>query len=91
MPEDIITNPTDQGILRPNAPPLRTKGEAFIPINLPDFGFQITLLEDASPNNPITLFTIYYPLEIIDIIVKYTNNYIREPNDNSCPYARVNS
>jgi hypothetical protein len=39
MPEDIIANPTDQGALCPNAPPLRTKGEAFISINLPDFGF----------------------------------------------------
>ena len=60
-------------------------------MNLPNFGFQMTLPEDASPNDQITLFTMYYPLEIIDIIVKHTNNYIREPNDNSCPYARVNS
>jgi hypothetical protein len=38
MPKDTIYDPTDKGTLRPNSPPLRTKGDVFIPMNLPNFG-----------------------------------------------------
>jgi hypothetical protein len=33
----------------------------------------IHLLEYVSPDNPITLFTLYYPPEIIEYIVEITN------------------
>jgi hypothetical protein len=33
------------------------------------------LLENVSPDNPITLFTLYYTPEIIELIVKKTNKY----------------
>jgi hypothetical protein len=46
---------------------------------LPDFGYEIALLENTSPDDLITLFTMYYTPEIINIIVKKTNNYLREP------------
>ena len=54
------------------------------------FDQKIHLPENTSPDNPITLFTIYYISEIIDIIIKYTNNYIRELKDNSRLYTRAN-
>jgi nitric oxide reductase large subunit len=56
---------------------------------LPDFDFEITLPDDVSPDDPISLFTMYYTPEIIDTIVQYTNNYQREPRDPSRPDARA--
>jgi hypothetical protein len=79
MPEDTVFDPTDKGTLRLNAKPLRTKGDAFYPMKLPDFGWEITLSEHVSPNDPITLFTMYYTPEIIDLIVEKMNKYLREP------------
>jgi hypothetical protein len=79
MPEETVFDPIDKGTLRPNAQPLRVKGDAFYPIELPDFGYEIALLENTSPDDLITLFTMYYTPEIINIIVKKTNNYLREP------------
>ena len=76
MPKDTVFDPTDKGTLRPNALPLQTKGDAFIPMKLPDFSWEITLPENTSPNDPITLFTMYYTPEIMDMIVKMTNEYI---------------
>jgi hypothetical protein len=90
MPEDTEFDPTDKGTLRPNAPPLRNKGDVFKPMQLPNFGWEINLPEDASPDDPITLFTMYYTPEIIDMIVEKTNSYLREPKDESSPYARAN-
>jgi hypothetical protein len=90
MLEDTVFDSTDKGTLRPDAKPLRAKGDAFYPMKLPDFDWEITLLENTSPDDPITLFTIYYTPEIIDIIVKKTNEYAREPADNSLPYAQAN-
>jgi hypothetical protein len=75
MPEDTIFDLIDKGTLRPNAKPLRTKGDTFKPMELPDFGWEIALPENASSNDPITLFTIYYTPEIIDLIVEKTNKY----------------
>jgi hypothetical protein len=90
MPEDTIFDSTDKGTLRPNAKPLRAKGDVFKPMKLPNFAWEITLPENTSPDDPITLFTMYYTPEIINTIVKKTNNYLREPKDDSCLRARAN-
>jgi hypothetical protein len=58
-------------------------------MQLPQFGWEITLPDNVSPDNPITLFTMYYIPEIIDLIVEKINSYLREPQDNSCPRIRV--
>jgi hypothetical protein len=79
MLEDTMFDSTNKGTLCPNAKPLRAKGDAFYPMKLPTWGWEINLLENASPDDPITLFTIYYTLEIINLIVEKTNNYLREP------------
>ena len=90
MPEDTIFDSTDKGTLRPNAKPLRAKGDVFKPMKLPNFAWEITLPENTSPDDPTTLFTMYYTPEIINTIVKKTNNYLREPTDDSCLRARAN-
>jgi hypothetical protein len=90
MPEDTVFDSTDKGTLRLDAKPLRVKGDAFYPMKLPDFDWEITLPKNTSPDDPITLFTMYYTPEIMDIIVEKTNDYIREPANDSLPYARAN-
>jgi hypothetical protein len=90
MPEDTVFDFTNKGTLRPNSKPLRTKGDAFYPMKLPDFGWEITLPEHTSPNDPITLFTLYYTPEIMDLIVEKTNEYAREPINDLQPFARAN-
>jgi hypothetical protein len=78
MPEDIVFDPTDRGTLRPNTKPLQKKRDAFKPMELPDFGWDITLPENASSDDPIILFNLYYTPEIIDLIVEKTNDYMRK-------------
>ena len=69
MPEGTVPDLTDQGTQRPNTPPLQEKGDKFILLECPDFKAEITLLINVSPDDLITLFTLYYTLEIIDQIV----------------------
>jgi hypothetical protein len=89
MPEDTVFDSTDKGTLRPNAKPISKQGDTFSPMQLPNWDWEITLPENASPDDPISLFTMYYTPEIIDLIVTKTNEYRREPQDNSCPRARA--
>jgi hypothetical protein len=79
MREDIQNDPTDSGTKRPNSPPLKEKGSCFIPMQLDDFHYEIRLPDTASPDDPISLFTLYYTPEIIERIVQYTNQHTREP------------
>jgi hypothetical protein len=81
MPKGVINDPTDRGTKRPNAKPIITAAHEFFLMYLPDFDFEITLPDDVSPDDPISLFTMYYTSEIVEQIVKYTNNYQREPQD----------
>jgi hypothetical protein len=77
MPENIVFDPTDKGILRPDEESLESQGDQFVPMKLPHFGWEIHLPENVSPDDPITLFTIYYTPEVMNIIVQNTNNYVR--------------
>lgn len=88
MPEGTKFDSTDSGTLRPNAEPISSVGDAFNPMNLPHFYPEITLPDTASPDDPITLFDLYYPPEIIDQLVQRTNNYIRKPQS-ELPYTRA--
>ena len=76
MLEDIKSNLTDKGTLYFNAELMRTKQDAFYPIKLALFSQEIILLKHVSPDNLITLFIMYYTLEIIDIIVEKTNEHM---------------
>ena len=90
MLEGTEPDPTDRGTQRPNAPPLQEKGDKFFPFKCPNFEFEITLPADTSLDDPITLFALYYTPEIIDQIVRHTNNHTRKSQDPSKPNARVN-
>lgn len=79
MYEKTVPDPTDKWTLRSNAPPLPASKDAFKPINLPGFGWDIRLPEHASPEDPITLFTIYFTPEIIDLIVEKANTHVQIP------------
>jgi hypothetical protein len=90
MPEATEPDPTDRGTQRPNVTPLQEKGTEFILFECPDFEFEITLPANASPEDPITLFTLYYTPEIVQSIVQCTNNLPWEAQDPSRPKTRAN-
>ena len=75
MPELTVFNSTDRGTLKPDEESLESTGDQFVPIKLPHFDWEIHLPENPSPNDPITLFTMYYAPEIMDMVIKNTNNY----------------
>lgn len=89
MSEDVRPDSTDTGTLRPKAKPIREPGTHFEPMHIPERRAEITLPPHASPNDPITLFTLYYPPKIIDTIVRHTNLYVRVPKDLTKPRARA--
>jgi hypothetical protein len=57
MPEDTVFDSTDKGTLRPDEDPLRTKGDAFKPMQLPNWDLEIILPENVSPDDPIIIPT----------------------------------
>ena len=65
MPEDIKYNLIDKRTLRPKAPLIINRGSYYEPMEISDLEVEICLLEHVSPNDPITIFTLYYSLEII--------------------------
>jgi hypothetical protein len=69
MVELIVFDFIDKGTLRPDKEPLESIGDKFVLIKLPYFDWEIYLLKNVSLDNLITLFTIYYTPEIMDIIV----------------------
>jgi hypothetical protein len=89
MPEDTKADPTDPGTCRPNTKLLKTKGDHFEPMKLVDCDPAIHLLEHVSPDDPIILFTLYYPPEIIEYIVEITNLNPREPRNPQLPLAHI--
>jgi hypothetical protein len=91
MPEQTIFDPTNKGTLRPNAKPIRKKGDKFEPMKLPNWDWEIHLPDTVSPDEPISLFTMYYTPELIDLIVEKTNQYSREARDLTRPHARANN
>jgi hypothetical protein len=50
-------------------------------MKLPEFAIEIHLPDYMSPDDPIILFIMYYPLEIIKYIVEITNLNPREPRN----------
>jgi len=90
MAELTVFDSTDKGTLRPDEEPLESTGDKFVPMKLPHFDWEIHLPENVSPDDPITLFTMYYTPEIMDMIVQNTNNYIRRPKNDMFPKSRAN-
>jgi hypothetical protein len=69
MTKNIINDLTDKGTKRLNTKPLLKAKHKFTPIILSDFDFKITLLNNVSLDDLISLFIMYYTLEIINTIV----------------------
>jgi hypothetical protein len=69
MSKGVINNPTDKGTKRPNAKPIITTAHKFFLMYLLDFDFEITLLNNVFPDDLISLFIMYYTLEIVEQIV----------------------
>ena len=90
MPELTVFDSTDKGTLRPDKEPLESQGDEFVPMKLPHFDWEIHLPENVSLDDPITLFTMYYTIKIINMIVKNTNNYARRSRNESLPYTYIN-
>jgi hypothetical protein len=91
MPEDTITNTTDPGTYWPKTLVLKTKNDYFEPMKLFDFEPEIYLPDHVSPDNPITIFTLYYTPEIIKQIIKSMNLNSRQLKDPSKPKTRAYS
>jgi len=73
-----ITDPTDLGTLRPYEKAFqKTRGE-FFPIKIPEFALHVNLPTTCA-NDPLAIFLLYYIPEIIDIIVRNTNDFILKP------------
>jgi hypothetical protein len=69
MRENIENDLINSVTKRPNLPLFKKSGSYFILIELDDFGYEITLPDYVSPNNPISLFTLYYTPELVEKIV----------------------
>jgi hypothetical protein len=91
MPEDIITDTTNPGTYRPKVLALKTKSDHFEPMKLPDFEPEIHLPDHMSPDDPITIFTLYYTPEIIKQIIESTNLNSYQPKNLSKPKAQAYS
>jgi hypothetical protein len=89
MPEDTEYDPTDKGTLRPKAPPIINRGSHYEPMEISDFEVEICLPEHVSPDDPITIFTLYYSPEIMQKIVSSTNATERQPKDSSKKRSRA--
>ena len=71
---DVQPDPTDTGTLRPKRKPLLKTGDAFIPIDVPDFSSEVILLPGITPLNALGIFELFLPDPILDSIIKNTNN-----------------
>jgi hypothetical protein len=60
-------------------------------MELPGWSWEINLPDNVSPDDPISIFNMYYTPEIIDMIVEKTKEYIRQPKGDSRLYARANA
>ena len=81
MSAHIQNDSTDPATKRPNSPPLESVGSEFIPVKIDDFEYIIQLPEDVSCDDPISIFDLYYSPRIIDQLVQYINQFVREPED----------
>ena len=71
---DVQPDPTDTGTLRPKRKLLLKTGDAFIPIDVPDFSSEVILPPGITPLNALGIFELFLPDPILDSIVENTNN-----------------
>ena len=73
-----VADPTDAGTLRPQLKVLPNAGTHFQPMRLDEFEYEVHIPEDCSPEDPISLFILYYNPDIVKAIVLATNTYQRD-------------
>jgi hypothetical protein len=89
MPEATRHDTTDKGTLRLNAKPIPKTETHFEPIQLLLKPFQIALPDTVSPNEPLSLFLLYFNSEMIEIIAQSTNLYMPSTDELLTERARV--
>ena len=89
MPAHVQNDPTDPATKRPDSPLLESVGSEFIRVEIDEFGYVIQLPESSSPDDPISIFDLYYSPEIVDQIVRYINQFVREPQVPGKPCSRA--
>ena len=80
---------TDTGTLRPKRRPLEQKGDAFIPIDVPEFDSHVMLPSYITPLDALGIFSQFLPDRILDIIVENTNKNDGRAYGPWKPYARA--
>jgi hypothetical protein len=74
--KETIADTTDPGTLRPDIPPTTSTGTQFIPLECPQFDFNITLPTHVAPNDALAIWSLFFTQEQLKAIVENTNDYI---------------
>jgi hypothetical protein len=88
---DVQPNLTNTGTLRPKQKPLLKTGDAFIPIDVPDFPSEVILPLGITSLNALGIFKLFLPNPILDCIVENTNNSEGRAHRPWKPNARANN
>jgi hypothetical protein len=69
---DVVADPTDDGTLRPNIAPEPTR-DHFEPLFTPQFPLTKTLPPDVDPDDPFSIWGLFFTPQIMQMIVNATN------------------
>ena len=61
------------GTLRPNLPPEPSTGTHFEALPHPEFTYRINLPSSVNPMHPIEIWDLFFPEEVMDMLVQNTN------------------
>jgi hypothetical protein len=89
MSSNTQNDPTDPATKCPNSPPLNCIRNKFIPMDIPEFGYEIQLPKSASCDDSIFLFDLYYSLEIKEKLVQYINKAQHNSKDSQKPHCHA--
>jgi hypothetical protein len=71
---ETVGDTTDpHGMLRPNLPPEPSTGTYFEALPHPEFTYRINVPSSVNPIHPIEIWDLFFPEEIIDMLVQNTN------------------
>jgi hypothetical protein len=71
---EVQPDPTDTGTLCPKREPLQKKGDAFKPMDVPEFEPHVMLPPGITPLDALGIFSQFLPDQILDIIVDNTSS-----------------
>jgi hypothetical protein len=86
---DVVPDPTDPGTVQPNIEPEPTTGDHFEPLFCSDFEHQINLPPGVDRNDPFSIWSLSFTVNIMQLIVHCTNQRASRrksvPNVTNCP------